>query len=283
MPIDKDADEALDSVFASDRDRGADSAAPEKEAPPPLEPKQEAETPKEDQQPTEGDSSKQYRDPETGRFVPLTELKTEREKRQEEARLRAEAERRAVALEAQLEEARRYWANQQQTTSAQQKQAAPEPPDPYVDPEGYFRFMEAQRQEREFHTRVHLSEELMRSRHSDYDAAEEAFRRVAVNDPSLVRQLASHPVPAKFAYEVGKRILANNRIGPDPDAFEKRIREEERQKVIAELKAGPKTTQRFPGTLADSMAASEQGSAQSDEAMLGDVFSSTRRVRKRSG
>ena len=95
----KDGDSAvLDDVFASGRDRGADSAAPEPEAPaaeaaPPEAPK-EPEQAKPDAKAE--DSSKQYRDPETGRFVPLTELRSEREKRQEAQKLREEAERAAM-------------------------------------------------------------------------------------------------------------------------------------------------------------------------------------------
>lgn len=282
MPIDKDADEALDSVFASDRDRGADSAAPEKEVSPPPESKADAEAPKDEPKlAAEEDSSKRYRDPDTGRFVPLTELKSEREKRQEEARLRAEAERRAIALEAQLEESRRYWNSQQQTKQPAQ-QEMPEEPDPFTQPAEYRQFHDALRRKELFETRVLLSEEVMRSRYQDYSQAEEAFRIAASQDPDLAKRLVAHPIPAKFAYETGKRILSMQRVGPDPEAFEKKIREEERQKVLAELKAGPKSPQRFPGTLADSMSASEQGSGQSDEAMLGDVFSSSRRMKARS-
>lgn len=269
-----DEDDVLGDVFASDRDRGADSAAPEPEAAAPeVKPASADATPNDSA--AADDSSKQYRDPETGRFVPLHELKTERSKRQEEARLREEAERRASQYERELAElqraARAHMAQQQQQP----------PPDWLTEPDQAAAHFQNQIRSEIYTTRVLLSQETMRSLKPDYDEAEAAFAKAAETDPSLQQKLFSHPNPAKFAYEQGKRVMAMSRIGDDVDGYEKRIREEERQRVLAELKQGKSAPQRFPGTLADATASGGQGAMLSDEAMMADVFGSDRRTRKR--
>lgn len=276
-----DDDGALDDVFATSRDRGADSAAPASEEPvaPKAEPEPKGEEPAAKAKADE-DEPKQYRDPETGRFVPLTELKTERAKRQEEARLRSEWEMRAARAEAALEEARRFQVPRQHQQPQPQYVAEP---DPVLDPAGWAQHMQAQMraeiQQRDFQSRVFASEEIMRSRHADYADVEKVFMAAAQRDPGLVQQMMAHPLPAKYAYEAGKAILAMQRIGTDPDSYERRIRDEERAKVMEELKKGPPQQQRFPGTLADAPASGAQGRVLTDAAMLGDIFSSDRRRR----
>ena len=287
----KDADSALDDVFASGRDRGADSAAPEPEAAPPpkaeappIDDKAKAEPPAKDD--AEEGSSKQFRDPETGRFVPLTELKTERAKRQEFEKRATELEQRALRAEAAAEEARRYWQTQQQQIPQPQQQQPPKQiPDPWTDPEGYtaakLQEVEQKFARQEFQSRVVLSERLMRQQHQDFDQVVEVFGQAANRNPYLLQQMTQSPLPAEYAYQMGKRLQLADRIGSDPDSYEKKIREEERQKVLAELKAPPAQQQRFPGTLADAPAAGAQGRMLTDDAMLNDVFSSDRRARKR--
>lgn len=291
MPVEKNADSALDDVFSSGRDRGTDSAVPEPEAAPPpkaeappADDKAKAEPPAKDD--AEEGSSKQYRDPETGRFVPLTELKSERAKRQEFEKRATEAEQRALRAEAAAEEARRYWQSQQQQFQPPPQQQPPKQlPDPWTDPEGYtaakLQEVEAKFARQEFANRVAMSERLVRQQHQDFDQVVEVFGKAASQNQYLLQQMTQHAFPAEYAYNMGKRIMLADRIGNDPDSYEKKIREEERQKTIAELKAGPAQTQRFPGTLADAPAAGAQGRVLTDEAMLGDIFTSDRRAKKR--
>ena len=116
MTTDKSADDAvLDDVFSSSRDRGADLAAPKAEpdvlAQDPLAEKPADQTSEE--QTTEA-KPVGYRDPDTGRFVPLKELTSEREKRQEaqkareeEARLRQQAEDNARRYQSELQDMQR--------------------------------------------------------------------------------------------------------------------------------------------------------------------------------
>lgn len=284
----KDATSALDDVFASGRDRGTDSAvpepsaaAPQTEAPVDDKAKAEAATDAED------GSSKQYRDPETGRFVPLTELKSERSKRQEFEKRATEAEQRALRAEAQAEEARRYWQSQQsqQFQPPAQQQPAKPLPDPWTDPEGYtaakLQEVEERFAKQEFANRVAISERMMKSQYQDFDQVVDVFGKAAQRNPYLVQEMVKSALPAEYAYQMGKRLLLADRIGGDPDSYEKKIREEERSKVLAELKAGPAQQQRFPGTLADAPSAGAQGRMLTDDAMLNDVFSSDRRMKKR--
>lgn len=295
MSVDKDAasDAALvDEIFASDRDRGADSAAPEPSVTPPSEVKAEApakvETTPEKVEDGDDGSSKQYRDPETGRFVPLTELKTERAKRQEEARLRSEAEMRAARAEAAVEEARRLWALQQQPQQHfQQQQPEQQSEDFWTDPN---RFLASQLQAHEQRIRAEMarerlleriadSREQMMATHKDYEDLERVFVENAQSSPGLLHAMAQARNPAKFAYESAKRMKFLADVGSEPDGYVQRIREEERKKVLEELKLGPPQTQRFPGTLSDAPAAGAQGRVMSDAAIVDDVFASDRRRR----
>lgn len=287
----------LGSVFSSSRDRKAESAAfePQDKAPPAPAPEPEAkapepevkaeEAPPEQQEPESRDPLKKYRDPDTGRLVPLNELKTERTKRQEEARLRVEADKRAEEAE------RRYHALmqrlEQQPPQAPQQQQAPQPPppDPFTDPEAYAQWRDLQIENRLFATRVHMSERIMRAEKPDYDVAKDAFYQAARRNQQLRVQLSEHPFPAEFAYQVGSRMLQLKEIGDDPAAYRARIEKEAREKVLAELKSGKPANgnappPRFPGTLADATSAGDgQGAILTDDAMMGDVFSSSRKRR----
>lgn len=300
MTVNKDAasDAALvDEIFASDRDRGADSAAPEPSVTPPPEVKAEASakvettTEKVDDKDDDDGSSKQYRDPETGRFVPLTELKTERSKRQEEARLRTEAETRAARAEAALDEARRLWTLQQQPQHQQHVQHEPTVPDDFWNDPNRFLSQTLQQQEQRIRAeiqrerileRIEDTREQMMATHKDFEELEKAFVEAAEQSPNLLAAMAQARNPAKYAYETAKRLKFLSDVGQEPDNYVQRIREEERKKVLEELKLGPSQTQRFPGTLSDAPAAGAQGRVLSDAAIVDDVFASDRRRRARS-
>lgn len=111
---------------------------------------------------------------------------------------------------------------------------------------------------------------------------ETAFVEAAKNAPHLLEAMVQSRNPAKFAYDTAKRLRFLSDVGTEPDAYVTRIREEERKKVLEELKLGPPQTQRFPGTLSDAPAAGVQGRVLSDAAIVDDVFASDRRRRARS-
>lgn len=284
---------ALDEAYASGRDRGADSAAPAPEKADPKPPPEPVKAEDVADQSGKGEST-QYRDPDTGRFVPLTELRTEREKRNEEARLRAEFEQRAAKAEAEREFLRQLLVQQQQPQT-QQRQPERQAPDPYADPEGFIAHKLALQEEafnRRLETmqqqatrqRLDASEVRVRAMHKDFDAAYAAFDQVAKSNPRFVEAMLEHPEPAQYVYETGKKALVFRELGDNPESYLERIRKEERARVLEELKSGgAKPQQRFPGTLADAPASGSQGAQPlSDQQMLDAAFASDRHRRVRA-
>jgi hypothetical protein len=261
---------ALDDVFASGRDRDSDSAeSVAKQADAPVteaEPKPETA----DAEAEGGQPKQQYRDPENGRFVPLTELKTERGKRQEEARLRAEAENRAARAEAALDEARRYADRFQGQQHYPQPQHQPQRPDPITDPEGYELFLRMQA----VSERLNISQMMAEDKHGEelVDKATQAAIRVG-----LAERFVQMRNPYASIVDWYKRQSALAEIG-DPADYEKRIRGDERQKLLAEMKNGSgNPQQRFPGTLADVPTSGPNGSMPlSEQQMMDSLFASDR-------
>ena len=278
-----DGDSAfLDDVFATGRDRGADSAAPEPEPLRADEPASEAPKEPDVAKPdAKGeDPSKQFRDPETGRFVPLTELKSEREKRQEAQRLREEAERTAAYYRGQLEAYQRNLASQQQPQQQQEFQ----PPDPFDDPNAYRQYVVGEAQRAALNERLNASQMMAEDRYGA-DAVNAALQ--AAQAAGVARQFIGTAHPYREMVEWHKRATAIQKIG-DPEQYEKSLREKMREELLAELKGTKPASngaaaqqQRFPGTLADATGSGPQGAmAQTDEGMMGEIFGHGRRSRR---
>lgn len=294
MAVEKDdGDQAvMDDVFSSGRDRGADSAAPESEAkaeaPPPA-PKEEPKAA--DAEPKGDDSQKQYRDPETGRFVPLTELKSEREKRQEAQRLREEAQREAAYWRGQAEAAsRNYGGQQQQPRQQQQQQITPEQLEElrWSDPQRYDAIMLhraeqiAEAKAEQIYTRRIVDRSKHRAeRTHGAEKVREALQAVASVNPALCDKWVTES-DDPFEDLMNWHAKTYPAI-KDPAAYEAEIE----ARVLARLKgtqpAGQQpAAQRFPGTLADATGSGPQGAmAQSDESMMGEIFGSGRRSARR--
>ncbi|CAN1724433.1 Scaffolding protein [Hyphomicrobium sp. 1Nfss2.1] len=269
-------DAALTDVFSPGRDRGGNSAPPETQ--PPAEPA----APPPAAEATPPPVSPEAVDPNTGRMVPLAELTNERKKlkgeRDEERRLRMEAEARAKVYQEQIDAARR-----QPPPQAPQRQPV-HIPDPVTDPEAYARFVHQTAQQQVFDERLNASEDRARDKYGD-DTVNEAFQAaqaaglVGPQSPLLQQR---HPWGAMVEWFKQQKALQT--IGSDPDAYANRIREEERAKVLAELKAGNGPTagapQQFPGTLAS---ATQQGATgqitKNLEAATSDVFAPDRKAR----
>lgn len=169
-----------------------------------------------------------------GPSVPRKALEDERRKRQDLERQLAD-----------LTKAAQQPKPQPQQQQPVQQQQYPERPDPWVDPEGAARYDQMMFQHQLFETRVITSKELMKSLKTDFDDVEKVFIEAASADPYLEQQLVRHPLPAKFAYEQGKRIMLMREIGDDPEAYKAKVREELR----AEL-AGQQQTQQAPAAVA---------------------------------
>lgn len=293
MTTEQSADDTLLSdVFSSGRDRGADPAAPV-ETPTPeaqeSEQKAEPDKPAEPDAKPEGqddDSKPQgYRDPSTRRSVPLKELTTEREKRQsaekareEEARLRKDAEDNWRRTQAQVEEIQR---------KLQAAQNPPQPPpDPNLDPAGALAHERQTIAQAMLNQRLNFSELLARNKHGDaiVDTALKAATDAGVINEAWVNRSKDF-YGDLISWHRRQQVL--QRVGDDPDAYEKTLEEKIRAKVLEELKTGnravmpgqaPPTQPQFPGTLAD-VTSTGTNAAQpiSDEAVMGSVFGSGRK------
>ena len=278
MTLDKaDEQSVLDDVFKSGRDRGADSAAPKDDANNPEIPEAKAAEVKED---GEAEAKpKGYRDPESGRFVPLEELRSEREKRQdaqksrdEEVRLRVIAEENSKRYQAQLDDIHRRM-------QAAQNPPQP-PPDVYTDPEGAFQHQERKFQYQMQQQTLNFSEMRARDKHGDgiVDEALQDAIKLGVNQHFL---RAADPYKALVDWHKSQKALQE--IGPDPEKYKTTLKETMRQQILEELKTGKANgsqPQRFPGSLVDATASGAQGAqAISDEAMLGSIFASNRKRR----
>jgi hypothetical protein len=285
-------DGGFDSVFARDdvtdsHDSGADPVAPEAAQPrdesgrftsihnqPEAEVQAQAEPAA---QPAEGQqeqASQPETDPSPSRMIPLPELLGERQKRQEAERQLAEMRGQIQAFQQMQQRAPQY--PQMHQAPAQQQP----PPDPYADPEGWAQYQSAQ-----------VDQRLKQMEYQFQDRLATTTKAIALKDhgPELVSKAEQWAIqqgideqflwqanPYGALMEAYKRNEAMTRIGSDVDSYEKRIREEERQRVLAELKAGgangqPRPT--FPGTLAQATPTGRQGGHLDPQTAADSVFS----------
>jgi hypothetical protein len=283
--------------ISSDRDRGADTAAPvdgpardeqgrfAPRDPEPTKPETQAQQPaprESTPQPTpEADQAKQPR------HVPLPELLSEREKRQQEARLREEAERRARDLESRVAEYERLI--QQQRQQQVQEQA----PDPWSDPKGALEWQQQQmtrqlqQQQAQFQQqllleRSNISE--VRAREKWGDEVVTAAEQAAINAGYAAYFLQQRdPYAALMKWHRSSSFMA--KVGDDPDKYEKEIEKRAYEKALADLRAGKApgsaAPQRFPGSLADATSSSNgTGAVLTDEAIAHELFDSNRDRRR---
>jgi len=275
-------DEGFDSVFARDdvedsHDSGAEPVAPEAAQPrdeagrftsvhnQPVDEPQQAE-------PAQPEPPPQASQPETPpqqqpRLIPLPELQSERQKRQE-------AERQLAALQGQMQAFQQMYQRPPQQAQPQQEAM----PDPYADPEGWARFQQTQiqRQQEAMQLQVrdqiaNMSEVWARRQFGD-DLVQKA-QQWAIQTGAAQHFFLNARDPYGELIDAYKRQEALTRIGSDVDSYEKRIREEERQKVLAELKAGggqPRPT--FPGTLANGTPTGRQGGHLDPQTAADSVF-----------
>lgn len=154
------------------------------------------------------------RDPETGRFVPISALLDERDKRQAETRKREE-------LEQQLQ---RY----------QQPQQPEQVP---TDPSGIIQYALAEQQRIAFNERLNTSELMARQAHGEdiVSEAQQAFLSAVGQNPMLQQQLQGQIHPYDFVVKWHKQSKLMSEIGQDPEAWRKAEAEKIRQQVLAEL------------------------------------------------
>lgn len=141
--------------------------------------------------------------------VPREALQDERRKRQE--------------LERKLQE---YEARLKQPQPPQQEAK----PDWFANPEEAAAYMRQEIERQNFETRIVLSEQIMAERHSDYEQMRDVFAEAAAKAPMLAQQLVQAPNPAKFAYDMGRKIHMQREIGDDPEAYKAKLEADFRKK-----------------------------------------------------
>ena len=172
----------------------------------------EAEKPAAPEPEPQGDG--RARDPETGRFVPISALLDERDKRQAETAKR-------IDLEAQLQ---RY----------QQPQQPEQIP---TDPSGIIQYALAEQQRIAFNERLNTSELMARQAHGEdiVSEAQQAFLAAVGQNPMLQQQLQGQIHPYDFVVKWHKQHKLMSEIGQDPEAWRKSEAEKIRAQVLAEL------------------------------------------------
>lgn len=166
------------------------------------------------------------------------------------------------ALEAELEALKR------------QQQPEAKKVDLFEDPEGYQKQVEQSIQKARIEDRISLSREIFASMKDDYEEAEAAFIDLAKQHPQLVGEMLVAPVPAKFAYEQGKKALAFNEMKAfDPDSYKAKLREELRSELMQELQSRQSQKQAKAANLTPSLAAIQTQTVKDDpEPSLEDLL-----------
>lgn len=172
--------------------------------------------------------------PEVTGTVPRAALEDERHKRQElERQIHALTQQQQppqyeVPPPPQAEEVPDLWVDPEKALAYQAEQLRQE-----------FKGQMAAFQQSEFDNRVAVSERLLSMQHEDYDAASKVYADAAKSaaergNLDMLHALRDHPMPAQYAYEVGKQMLAMQQVGSDPDAYRAKLRAE----IIAEMQQG---------------------------------------------
>ena len=91
-------------------------------------------------------------------------------------------------------------------------------------------------------------------RHDDYEDALAAFKKAAGDNPALADQVFSTGDPGEYIYSTGKQFLQLEEVGGDINSLREKIRNEERAKLLKELKANP--LQDVPSAITDETNAS---------------------------
>lgn len=135
----------------------------------------------------------------------------------DERRKRQELEKKLNELEARL--------NKPQPPQQEQHQ-----PDWYTDPEGREAMLLRRFEQQQFETRIVLSEQMMAEKYSDYEEKRDVFAEAAAKSPALAQQLVQAPNPAKFAYDMGRKIAMQREIGDDPESYKAKLEADFRKK-----------------------------------------------------
>lgn len=124
-----------------------------------------------------------------------------------------------------------------------QEEVKVEIPDPVTDPEGYNAYQDNKGNARDLKLKITMSQAMSRKAHEDYEEIEEVFKTYIfdddgnISDQSLVNRFHAADMPADFAYDFVKSKQLSDYRGSDE--YETSIREDERKKLIEEIKLDP--------------------------------------------
>lgn len=214
----------LDAVFDNDKPVMLAEPTPEVKADP------VAETPP--AQPVTGAIATPPVAEEKSNPIPIQALLDERERRQKYEREAAELREKLAAYDAEKN--------------------AP-PPDLYADPEARLQFENSRYQQALVNTKLEQSR-WMAEREYGKDVVDAAYAYFDQH-PQLSHQFLNEPSPFHAAVEFYKRQKVAEEVGPDPEAYKKRIREELEAQIRAELTTQPAASQTQPARLPGSLAA----------------------------
>ena len=166
--------------------------------------------------------------------VPLAAMLDERDKRK--------------ALQAELDAIRA-----EQSKNSEQKVDFWENPEAAIDSvrEGLRNEFQQQR----VTDRLEFSMQLAKNSHDDYDSGLEAFKVAAEQNPALVDQAIQSEHPGEYIYKVGKQFAELDSMGGDLDAMRTQIRNEERSRLMEEMKGKENKLASVPTPLTDETSA----------------------------
>ena len=205
----------------------------------------------------------QGRDPETGQFIKKeetkeevkTEVKVEQKKEELTEKERGflkgleEERKKRQALEAKLAEIEK---GKPEKTEAKAF---------WDDPDGRLKEQEQRISQKELALTLKVSEQLARSRYTDFDDNVAVFAEVLQSTPGLHAQWLASQDPAEFAYKLGKHTKELRSAG-DIDKLKEQIRKEERERLETEYRAKQEALEKeraaLPGSLSEVRGVSRQ-------------------------
>lgn len=212
-PISRDEDVALEGIFEDGAEGAEDGEADDSAEETTDAQKTEAETKVEEKkaEPTPAKETKKETEEDDPKSWTIEAVKDERQKRQ--------------ALEKELKELKE---------SKSEKKEEVQAPDIFEDPEGYAKHTKELVDFQIFKTKVELTSEAMKEKHTDYDAKILVFTELAKADPTLSINLRQAANPAKFAYETVIKHEKQKELS-DPD-YEKKLKDKIKAEILAEMK-----------------------------------------------
>lgn len=114
-------------------------------------------------------------------------------------------------------------------------------------------------------------------RHDDYDEALESFKAAAEQNPALADQAVTQPDPGEWIYRTGKQFSQLDAAGGDIDSLREQIRNEERAKLMKELKDKADNAPQVPEAITDETnAAAPREKVEGGPTPLENIFSNQR-------